>query len=454
MEGDKEKSEYRVWDFYESFYSNSYNLMKHSSVPAYSIGRRHPAEPITTDKLGPSPDTYNIRQEEIIVPARSFGHANRSMSAPKSDNPGPGSYNIPNFLDLSMSSKKNKRGKPAKDRSDKSKIDTPGPASYHPHKPKTVIGYSMGNKTYSVMTGNDNSVGPGQYNANFDSVKPVVSNTIGKGERIAVAPPNVPGPGAYLLAEIKEVPQYVFPREPRGKRVIPDYPGPGEYVIPGLTDELKHKMGKTILPRRPLITKDSDFPGPGAYNVKLPATTPSFSVGIGKRPDLVGVNQKPGPGAYTPNNLSLGAHSKSIGTGLRPPISKDNNTPGPGAYGFNSFTDDGPKYTLVGRKAEAKTTSIPPGPGQYNPDLTAVKPQGIHTVIGTGQRTNESRRGLKGVPGPGAYDPELRRDEPKWTFKKDPKQKINIEDEPGPGQYEIPNTIPDVPKYLLNKAKK
>ena len=429
--------------------------MKHSSVPAYSIGKKYPAEPITTDKLSPSPDTYNIRKEEIIVPARSFGKGPRSLSNPKPDFPGPGSYTIPSFLDISLNSKTSKRVKPLRERNDKSKIDTPGPASYNPQKSPTIIGYSMGNKTFSYISNEVNPIGPGQYDANIYSIKPVISNTIGKGERNDSF--NIyhnPGPGAYEISEEHEIPQYVFPKELRGKRNIPDYPGPGEYHIPDLSDELKHKMGKTMLPRRPLITKDSGAPGPGGYHAKLPATTPSFSVGLGKRPNLVGINQHPGPGAYSPTDPTKDVRSKSIGTGLRPPISKTNNFPGPGAYDCQSFTIDGPKYSLQGRKPESKNILAPPGPGQYNPEISAVKPQATHTIIGTGQRTNESRRGLRTVPGPGAYSPNVDSNSPKWTFKKDPKEKVNFEDEPGPGQYEFSATVPDVPKYLLTKNKK
>ena len=430
--------------------------MKHSSVPAYSIGKKYPAEPITTNKLAPSPDTYNIRKEEIIVPARSFGRAARSLSAPKANYPGPGSYQIQSFLELSTTGKSTKKPKQVKEKSEKSKIDTPGPASYNPQKLRNDIKYSMGNKTFSLISSETNAVGPGQYDPNFESVFPAKSNTIGKANREPLISSGIlPGPGSYSLTEIKEVPQFVFPKEPRGKRNIPDYPAPGEYNIPGLTDELKHKMGKTILPRRPLITKDSGAPGPGAYDVKLPNNLPSFSVGNGKRSNLTAINTQPGPGQYDPKNPSQTTTSKSIGTGARPPLAKTNNFPGPGAYDSNSFISEGPKYSLVGRKAEVKNITNPPGPGQYNPDITATRPDGVHPVIGTGQRTNESRRGLRNFPGPGAYDPNLFSDSPKWTFKKDPKEIMNFEDEPGPGQYEIPPTVPDVPKYLLyNKIKK
>jgi Sperm-tail PG-rich repeat len=428
--------------------------MKHSSVPAYTIAKKYPAEPITTDKLSPSPDTYNIRKEEIIVPARSFGRAPRSFSAPKSDEPGPGSYTIPNFLDTTMSKKSSKKSKISNDKSDKNKHITPGPASYNPQKLQTTIAHSMGNKTFNLISSDTSTLGPGQYDPNMDAIKPVKSNTIGRSNRSQIEPKlNVPGPGAYSLAEIKECPQYVFPKEPRGKRLIPDYPAPGEYNIPDLSEELKHKPGKSMLSRRPLPIKDSGAPGPGAYEVKMPKSTPSFSVGFGKRSDLGSKNKNPGPGEHNPIFVSENKKSSSIGKGKRPDLAKSNNIPGPGAYNSSSFIDEGPKFSMVGRKPEPKKITNPPGPGQYNSDINPTKPDSIHPVIGTGQRTNESRRGLKNFPGPGAYDPYVKSDSPKWTFKKDPKEKINFEDDPGPGQYDIPPTVPDVPKYLLNPKK-
>jgi hypothetical protein len=429
--------------------------MKHSSVPAYSIGKKYPAEPVTTDKLSPSPDTYNVRQEEIIVPARSFGRADRSMSVPKSSVPGPGSYEIKSFLDLSFNIKAGKKPKPPREKNDKSKIDMPGPASYNPRKPQTNVSFSMGNKTFSLINSEGNLLGPGQYSSNYDSIKPKTAVSFTKASREALqSSTSVPGPGAYSLKEIKEIPQYVFPRELREKRLAADYPGPGNYNIPGMSEELKHKMGKTILPRRPLIAKDQNFPGPGAYNSKYGDEMRSYSVGKGGRPALNRDSKNPGPGQYEPKNPALINYSKSIGTGNRPPLAKTNNIPGPGSYDFPSFTQNGPKFTLVGRKNEIKGFVSSAGPGQYDPDVNASRPDGVHVVIGTGQRTNESRRGVRTLPGPGAYDPAVKSDSPRWTFKKDPKDKINFEDEPGPGQYDIPPTVPDVAKYLLNNNRK
>lgn len=428
--------------------------MKHSSVPAYSIGQKYPAEPITTDKLSPSPDTYNVRQEEIIVPARTFGRADRSMSVPRPDVPGPGSYEIKSFLELSFNSKPGKKPKPPKDKNDKSKIDMPGPGSYNPKKPATNVSFSMGNKTFSLMNSEGKILGPGQYNSNYDSIKPKTAVSFTKANRETLQnSTSVPGPGAYSLEKINEVPQYAFPREIRDKRIGPDYPGPGNYNIPSLSDELKHKMGKTILPRRPLLTKDQNFPGPGHYNSKYGDEMRSYSVGKGGRPALNRDTKNPGPDKYDPKNPGHISYSKTIGTGHRPPLAKTNNFPGPGSYDFPSFTQKGPKFTLVGRKNEIKGFISNAGPGQYDPNITSVKPEGVHVVIGSGLRANDSRRGVRAFPGPGQYDPNLRADSPKWTFKKDPKDKANFEDEPGPGQYDIPACVPDVAKYLLNNRK-
>jgi hypothetical protein len=427
--------------------------MKLSSVPAYTMGAKFPAEPLTTDKLSPAPGTYNVRAEEIIVPTYSFSKAQRSFSAVRSNFPGPGAYPLSHFLDASSSKLKKRKSKRLKDKSEKSNIETPGPSSYYPSKPKTAIAYSMGNNTFALMASETNQLGPGQYDPNFSAIKPATANSFTRAPKM---PENtelkVPGPGTYEVSPGKSSPQVAFTREARGKKLKSDYPGPGEYYIPGLTDELRRKMGKSMLSKSPITTNEPNFPGPGAYFVKDKRQGPAFSVGRGKRTEIAALRNTPGPGNYEQRTSALGNKSKSFGTGIRPGIAKANGFPGPGAYNSRSFIEEGPKYSLVARKNEVKSVELLPGPGQYNPEIGAGRAEPTHAVIGTGQRTNENRRGIRVSPGPGAYEFESRRNGPKWSFKKDAKEKASYEDEPGPGQYEIPTTIPDVPKYLLNNA--
>lgn len=71
-------------------------------------------------------------------------------------------------------------------------------------------------------------------------------------------------------------------------------------------------------------------------------------------------------------------------------------------------------------------------------------------MIGTGTRSNEVRLRPKTMPGPGQYELRGNAEGPTWSFGKDLRSKQVNDNEPGPGYYEIPATIPDVPKYLLN----
>lgn len=430
--------------------------MKHTSVPAYTMGPKYLIEPITTNKLSPSPNTYNVRPQEIIVPTTRFGLAPRSISAPKSDSPGPGAYPIRSFVEISLKVSKGKRHKPNKDKNEKSKIDSPGPTSYHPSKPKTSISFSMGNKVHNLSSvPSPITLGPGEYNANYDSIKPVKANTIGKSIRdTGFVRSDHPGPGCYDIMPIQDSPKYGFGREERCKLIVPNYPAPGEYNIPGLGDEASKKMGKTMLPKRPIGSDDNNVPGPGAYNAKLPIESPSFSVGKDKRSTVMVNAQTPGPGAYTPAQSPGRSPGKSIGNGIRPPMSQCNNYPGPGSYEAPSYIAYGPKYSLLGRKGENRDGVSMPGPGHYEPDFQAVKGQKTHAIIGTGKRIMGLRPGTLNVPGPGAYEPRERSESPRWTFKRGPRDPTSMDDDPGPGQYEITATIPDVPKYLLTGSRK
>ena len=431
--------------------------MKHSSAPAYTIGIKYPAEPITTDKLSPGPNRYNIRKEEIIVPSRTFSKGPRSISMPKNMNPGPGSYEIRSFLSLSPPQSTRKPPKHITEKNDSNILDTPGPGSYYPEKPKRVIGYSIGNKT-SLAAPTIFEVGPGLYSPNFSSIKPVKSTTIGKSLRTPrVIQEDIPGPGSYNPSDHPEIPTYIFPKDLRNKNHDPNYPAPNHYNIPGFSEEFSSKPGKTILPRRPLPKPTSEVPGPGSYTLILPTTSPAFSLGRSKRAGLsVDFQSKPGPGHYSPINSTHSSPGKSIGTSKREGIAKVNSMPGPGTYESRSFVEDGPKYTMVGKVKEAKGIVALPGPGYYEPNLNAVKAEIPHAIIGAGQRIVENNRGLaKGFPGPGSYDSKGLDKSPSWTFKKGFKEREVAADAPGPGSYCIAASVPDVPKYLLiTKSKK
>lgn len=422
--------------------------MKHSSTPAYSIGSKYPAEPITTNKLAPSPDTYNIRSEFIIVPSTKFAKAGRSLSDHyKGDVPGPGSYYIPTFVDQVVMSQRNKPVLQLKERRERPKIESPGAGSYNPQSPVGNLSYSMGSRTYAFVNNEPATVSPDNYSPNYKSIEAVkaISFTKAQRENESVVHDN-PGPGYYDVSYFQESPKYKFPCQERGKMTVPNYPSPFDYSIPGFTDD-KGRNGVTILPKREIPRKDEWVPGPGSYDSKLPQIFPTFSIGKGKRPDLTPKITTPGPGEYSPK--SSNSPGKSMGNGKRPPINPESIAPGPGAYEMPSFTCKGPKYSLVARRDKSGKEFGVPGPGQYSPEFKNAKGKSFSAVMGSAKRKFEEDK--RNIPGPGSYELGLSKDSPNWTFKKGQKVQENKNDIPGPGQYEYLQSVPDIPKYLKNK---
>lgn len=170
---------------------------------------------------------------------------------------------------------------------------------------------------------------------------------------------------------------------------------------------------------------------------------------FGKSPR--GINYKseiPGPGAYDQNFKAL---EKQTGKGFMSKLGrqglKGSEIPGPGAYDDEtafkrlSSANGGIKFPKSGTY-EAKSEF--PGPGAYNGDSTVVTKNNGGVKFGHEPR---DRRHNDEKPGPGAYDVDSKvlKGEAKWSFGKAPRTK-DLKDD-GPGHYDIPHSIPDVPKY-------
>lgn len=403
--------------------------MKHSSSPAYTMGIKYSSELTNTNKLSPSPDTYNICSKEISIPSTRFGKAPKLDSNPKSISPGPGAYTLSSFVDMALIKRKGKTPKPGKSKNDKSQIDTPGPASYNPSKPKTIISYTIGNNLFSLQPGAI-SLGPGHYNPKMDSIFPVKSNTIGKSSRdTSFIRSDLPGPGHYEISPIRESPKYAFGKESRNKEMEINFPAPGQYNIPGIVEGVSKKMGKTMLPKRKLLNEDNKIPGPGAYSSSFQNESPSFTIGRGKRKILMTLSKTPGPGTYSPSSSPIKSPGKTIGTGLRPSINQKNLTPGPGTYETLVCTSSAPKYSLQGRKEETEETFSSPGPGHYEPNINSIKSDIPHAIIGTGKRVIGLKPKNFYVPGPGTYELKSKTESPKWSFKKAPRDQTVYEED-------------------------
>jgi len=342
--------------------------MKHASTAAWSFGTKTTAEPKTTVHFTPGVGSYDLRQDPgKQIPAPSFGTSVRTNLAQAENVPGPGNYNISSFLDpksnqdskhKSVKTRENEKKEDAK----KNKIETPGPGSYNPQKPNRTYNYSMGNKTIGLAGEKSlTQIGPGQYDPSHPAW---AANTysIGKGRREELKKSTaVPGPGTYDQRSQSEAPQYRFGTGSRTKRGYnEEIPGPGSYEIPDLVAELKSKMAKTIVPRRPLPANHSDAPGPGAYQPRVTSSTPSFSIGNGNRSNFVKAKSIPAPWDYNPSNPSHTTRNPKIGTGSRPPISRTNAVPGPGEYDVKTMSPTAPQFSITGRKPDVKFNMMTP----------------------------------------------------------------------------------------------
>ena len=425
--------------------------MKHSSSPAYTIGKKYPAEPDTTNKHSPSPLAYNTRDYEINVPSSIFSRGPRSISSSKPFAPGPGAYKITSFVDQLLSPHKGKRRHAFKDKGDKILPVSPGPGSYNPNRPIPKISYSMGNKTYALGSSEDStSIGPGHYSPEFKSVDPNKSVSFYKSDRYRANFDASPGPCDYEPLKSFHSPIHEFSRQLKKIDHLSSVPGPNTYTLPSFADEARQKPGVTLKPRREAKKINDWVPGPGAFETGQKESGPRYSIGKGKRSKLNFEESSPGPGQYSPEPKS--SIGKSFEKSERK-IAAFNKVPGPGSYELKSFLKEGPQYSLIGRKEVTDVNLGAPGPGKYEPDFFLPKAKSFHATIGRGGKGIERSKGV--TPGPGAYSLESKSPVPSYSFHKSPKSPDQLYDEPGPGHYEIPSTIPDIPKYVkLVKPKK
>ncbi len=123
-----------------------------------------------------------------------------------------------------------------------------------------------------------------------------------------------------------------------------------------------------------------ETPGPGAYR-PTSYTLKSFPT-VGFKQDARGKldvkSESPGPAAYLPNVASVKEHfpEVKIGTAIRPkPAHLETPAPGdyeqPSLFEANLKNNRGP--SLSSRYQKLGLVEEGPGPGEYQPDLRAVK---------------------------------------------------------------------------------
>ncbi len=129
-------------------------------------------------------------------------------------------------------------------------------------------------------------------------------------------------------------------------------------------------------------------------------------------------------------------------------------SPGPGSYAQRSFVGEGPKIEIKSRvgKSSSISAAMGPGPGTYQPNLSAIVEKTPAVGLGHGERSGPKNRSAMAVPGPGAYYSATdKREGPKFGFGSGKRGEAKPQQTPGPGNYAIPTTIGSFPGHDVSK---
>lgn len=427
-------------------------MFKYSHVPAYSFGKS--TKPDGTAKLpGPGAydpdkaDRFTRKQEATSVKLKPSHEPNFNSKSQV----GPGQYDLPddNWAKPSTKFSKAERGK-------WNPNPVPGPGQYdYEHIQETIKSeqqnVKFGKAPRNSHGGNLKAIpGPGQYDVQevsqrVERFRAKSGYKFDKSDRVGMYKDKpVPGPGAYDAKQ--------------------------EYV-------LEHKRGYSLgKAKYNQLLPSKTVPGPGAYEPVLTSANPNVKFGKDERVTIPLKKGVPGPGQYDAsdqfNKLSAKPGVKFCKSEAH---FKENKVPGPGNYDPKVGALEKRSVPFLKEERGKVVPSRVPGPGQYDNtlDLTAK--------VGNFKFGKEPRgkSAVKPVPGPGAYDPKTESSQPTYKIGKqerlidhksivpgpgnynyDPKlwdkhfpkfgqagalgQKQNPV---GPGMYEIPGTIPDVPRY-------
>ena len=92
-----------------------------------------------------------------------------------------------------------------------------------------------------------------------------------------------------------------------------------------------------------------------------------------------------------------------------------------------------------------------PGPGEYETDVQPLHHANTASIIGTGMRSDLGVGKAHLSPGPGQYLSPEKNAGPAITFGSEKKKtKVRKTYAPGPGSYDLPGTVGNIPKYLMN----
>lgn len=388
-------------------------------IEATSVKIKPSHEPDFHSKSKVGPGQYNLPDDNWKAPTAKFPHEDRGKWR-TSAVPGPGQYDFDQTEARLKSEKKNIVFPKASRMTEPAGMPKiPGPGQYDTVDMSTRVeryraksGYKFDRSTRDGMYKARPVPGPGTYDSKTDYVYESNGRGYSLGKSTGGLPlfgKNVPGPGAYDPNMGRTAKNIKFGKNERAqldsaKKIIP---GPGQYDADQVYKKLTSQPGIKFSKSEPLF-KENRVPGPGNYDPKVSAIEKRAVPFLKEERGRMVSNAVPGPGQYE-NNLDMSTKVGRFKFG-REPRGKEQipPVPGPGAYDAK-VADNMPCYKMPKQVRLKDHTSFVPGPGNYN------------------------------------YDPKLwDKHFPKFGHATSPNPKgLPV----GPGLYNIPGTIPDVPRY-------
>lgn len=424
-------------------------MFKYSSVPAWTIGGRSQG-PNANQNPGPGNYDHRDATNKVSVhnqdPKWSVGKQPKGLQYGNA-NPGPGQYDSPGRERIIKGYMGAKTNEP-------NNMNVPGPGTYEEEKNKFAYdrapAYTMRGK--NARDGKKNVPGPGQYDPDAERVmfKTYSGKLTSKAARDGLGGSGNPGPGNYDPANRTfNKTQGKFGKDPRegfkGNRV----PGPGSYESQSVFDAKKgYSYGKDPRDNGPR----SGVPGPGTYDYNASSLGgPAWKQGKQSR-DWLKTSGNPGPGNYDPANRTFSKQQGKIN-----PEGRDGsgfNNPGPGTYdGDYTKVRDKNAVWSFGKEQKRDLDLGVPGPGTYDGHEVPTRQS-----IAMDKRDKGLNYG-NGNPGPGTYEDSsnaVQHTDAKYSFGKQARSGNPKKGKIGPGDYDIPHSIPDVAHYnypALNHRK-
>ena len=163
-----------------------------------------------------------------------------------------------------------------------------------------------------------------------------------------------------------------------------------------------------------------------------------------------------GPQRYSPNYPTHTDTQVKIGTAKRDdPKGSNFFAPAPTTYellGDFEKAKANPKFHMGIKVAGGRGNKNfdMPGPGEYETDVAPINNQNLNHIIGTSLRSDLGVGRTYMFPGPGEYETRSKVEGPHVGFGTEMKKnKLKKTFEPGPGSYEIQDTIGRLPKHVL-----